>query len=341
MLAQALVFDKFHRVLAEIAPGVELANWRLNNVGMSRLWLPWSDPKCTADVLKPGNRLLLLFDDGLPPWGGVMDVPLAVRPGRTGITAYTAERVLDWRVTAKGRYFDTQSPGYIFQTLLQEENASWPLRIDIGDIDTGGTARTLEYHYHDLLARIQDLARLSGEDFAVVPGYAGGKLTFTANWYARRGSDLANSVWLVEGRNIVGEPALDRQGPLHNRIVLAGDGSTWGADRLTSDVQDADSINRYDLREYSEVQTVTTQATLDANAASLLATYKTTYEAITLPGVVDLEPGRFSEYDVGDIVTASIFQGSREWHFEGAVRIVAREWQPDNTCRLEVVKWGS
>lgn len=340
-LAQVLVFDRFHRLLEEIEPEVEMASWRLNNVGMSRIWMPWSDAKCTPDTLKPGNRLLLRFDDGLPDWGGVMDVPLAIRPGRTGITAYTAERVLDWRVTVKGRYFAAQTPGYIFQTLLTEENNESPLRITIGSIYTGGTVRTLEYHYHDLLRRCQDLARLSGEDFAILPEYTGGTLTFLANWYERRGADVSGTIWLVEDRNITGEPLLDRQGPLHNRILLAGDGTTWGDDRITSETQDDDSVNEYDYREYSERHPVTQQTTLDANAAALLAAYKAPHEVITLPGVVNLAPGTFTEYDIGDIVTVSLYLNSAHWHYERAVRVIAREWLPDNTCRLEVATWDS
>lgn len=340
MLAQVLVFNKFHRALQEITPDVEMASWRLNNVGMAKIWLPWSDANCTPDILKPGNRLLLRFDDGLPAWGGVMDVPLMIRNGRTGITAYTAERVLDWRVTAKGRYFDTQDPGYIFETLLSEESAEFPLRISIGDIYSGGTDRTLEYHYHDLLRRVQDLCRLTGMDFAVVPSYSGGVLTFTANWYERRGEDLSHRVWLVEDRNVTGEPRIDRQGPLHNRILLAGEGTTWGDSRITSVEQDSDSINEYDYREYAEVQSgVVNQATLDANAEELLAAYKAPHNAISLPGVVDLAPGAFGEYDVGDIVTVSAFLASQHWYFEQAARVIAREWRPDNTCRVEVVEW--
>jgi len=340
-LAQVLVFNKFHRAIAEIQPEVEMASWRLNNVGQAKIWLPWSDPKCTTDIVKPGNRLVLQFDDGLPDWGGVMDVPLSVQSGRTGITAYTAERILDWRVTAKGRYFDTQTPGYIFQTLLTEESNEYPLRIGIGSIYTGGTDRTLEYHYHDLLRRVQDLARLTGEDFAIIPSYTAGVLTLTANWYEQRGSDLSDTIWLVEDRNVTGEPQLDRQGPLHNRILLAGEGSTWGDDRITSVAQDVDSINAYDYREYSETQSVTEQATLDANAAALLAAYKQPYRALTLPGVVNLPPGEFGDYDIGDILTASLFLESEYWYFEDSVRVIAREWRPDNTCRLEVVAWDS
>ncbi len=340
MLAQALVFDKFNAALAEIQPFVENASWRLNNVGMSKIWLSWRDVQCTRNILKPGNRVLWRFDDGLPPWGGVMDLPLHVQPGTTGITCYTAEKIADWRVTPKGRYFDAQPPGYIFQALLEEENGTRATGIGIGSIYTGGTPRTLEYHFHDLLARWQDLARLSGEDFAVIPSYLDGVLAFAANWYQQRGSDKSNQVWLVEGRNITGEPRLDKQGPIHNHIVLAGEGVTWGDDRFTSDAQDLDSINEYDFREYSEVQSgVTQQSTLDANAAALLAAGKQPHNIITLPGVINLAPGLFSEYGVGDIVTASLFLNSEEWYFEGPVRIIAREWQPDNTCRLEVVEW--
>lgn len=338
MLAQALVFNKFHRLLAEVSPAVEMANWRLNDVGMARISLAMTDQKCTPDILKPGNRLLLLWDNGLPLWGGVLGLPRRRERGRVTMTAYTAEALADWRVTAKGRYFDAQSPGYIFQTLLEDENDEEPTGLTVGSIYTGGTPRTLEYHYHDLLARWQDLARLTGEDFAVAPAYTAGVLTFAANWYQKRGDDNRTKIWLEEGQN-VSNAILDEQGPLANRVIVVGEGSTWAADRQDSIAVDLDSQNTYGYREYSEVQSgVVEQTTLDANAAALLAEKKDPYNALTL-SAANVPPATFGDYDIGDIVTVASFVDAPLWYFERPVRIVAREWQPGGACRLEVVEW--
>jgi hypothetical protein len=252
-------------------------------------------------------------------------------------TAYTGERLLDWRVTAKGRYFDSQSAGYIFQTLLEEENAEWATGVVVGStVFTGGTARTLEYHYHDLLKRYQDLCRLTGYDFTIVPVVAAsGALTFEAEFYEERGSDLSDSVWLVEGRNLQ-PPVLDEQGTIANRVILAGEGTTWGADRLDAVAVDVDSREEYGYREYGEEQgTVKESTTLEANAATLLEEKKEPVAVATLRAV-DAEPGLFSEYDIGDTVRVQYFLESDEWAQDGNVRVTLREWKPDDVCRLEV-----
>ena len=55
----------------------------------------------------------------------------------------------------------------------------------------------------------------------------------------------------------------------------------------------------------------------------------------------DETPGRFADYDVGDIVATNLFtRGGDEWGYDEPVRVIAREWHPDNTCILEVAEWA-
>ena len=336
-VARALVFDRFGKMLAEVEPEFEYVNWRLNGMGMCRFWMGWEDDKCTRANLRYGNRLLVRFDNGLPDWGGVIDTPRRVIPGAVRATAYTGERLLDWRVTGKDWTF-SGSPGSIFRALLVEENKEHDTGVALGDIWDGGASRTLEYHFHDLLRRCQDLARLTGHDFGVLPVFSGNVLGFEAHFWEERGQDRRNGVWLLDGANVEWA-TLDAQGKIAGRVLLAGEGTTWDETRLDAVAEDAGSLGEYGYREYAEVQSgVSVQGTLDANAEALLADKGDPARVFTLTAV-DEKPGRFVDYGIGDVVTASVFVRSSEWYQEVPVRVVAREWRPGDSCRLEVEEY--
>lgn len=335
---RTLIFDKTGSAIADIEPEYKSVAWRLNNVGVAKFWMSYADAKCTPEILASGNRILISFENGLPDFGGVIDYPRRRDLAGVGITGYTAEKMLDWRVTAQAQYFTTETAGDVFRGLINAENAERPMGIQVGDIETQGTPRTLEYHYHDLLKRAKDLAKLTGQDFHISSTYTSGNLQFSANWYAQRGENRSGEVFLVEDMNVA-KVTLDEQGLIANRVILVGSGQTWGDERLVSISTDASSEASYGYREWASVQSgVTEETTLDANAAEVLREYKAPRLKFSLD-VLDLDPASFSSYGVGDIVTLQAFLLKSAWAYEGTVRVKAREWKPDNVCRLEVEEW--
>lgn len=340
-VTRTTIYNRYGSLLAEIEPSWEFANWRLNAPGVCRFSMPWNDPKCTRDYLRYGNRLLVEFDVGLPNWAGVIDVPRRRTHGWVVVTGYTGERMLDWRITAKSRLFDSEMPGAIFSTLMGDAEDTYPLGLPVSSYYGGGIARSLEYHYQDLLLRITKLSELAGHDFVVTPAIGDdGRLGFETNWYHRRGTDKSSTVWLLEGANVE-DTVLDEQGPLANHVVVIGEGTTWDDDRLVSVVDDPASVSEYGYREHSEVQSgIPDLATLEANAQELLTVMKEPTNRASLRAVSSV-PALFSEYDVGDIVGAKLFIDSPEWYFDGKVRVMAREWTPGDVCRLEVKEWAA
>lgn len=334
---RSLIFNRQGRGPTEVDIQWEYVAWRLNQVGRARGLLPFADPNCTQDVLQLGNLILVQFENGLPDFGGVIDVPRGRRWG-AGITinAYSAEQLLTWRRTAKIRTFSATAPGTIFQTLLTEEATDWPMGIEIGNIYTGGSARDETYHYHGLFDVVSNLQRLSGEDWEIIPLYQNGVLTFIAHWYQAKGQDRSGQVVLSEGDNLI-DLTIDEQGPIANQIFCPGGGAggtTW-SDRNVGEASDEDSRDRYGYREYSEVLTgIFDQPTLDASASALLATYKDPRVRPSMR-VANCDPAGFSDYDVADRVTVQALLDWPQWSIDQSVRIVAREWSPDDTCRLE------
>lgn len=334
---EVLLFSRSGSNPREIRPQIETVTWRLNRTGQARLFMPYSDPACTPDNLALGSRVLIRFKNGLRPFGGVIDEPRRRTSTGVGFTVYTGDRILSWRRTAKTAAFSSTAPGSIFQSLLEAANTTWSTGIALGSIYTGGTARSETYHLVNVLDATWALARLSGEEYEVVPVFSQGTLTFLANWSARIGTDLSDKALLVEDQNV--EPSqLDEQGPIASTVKCAGGGAggtTWD-DRPVGVDSSVASRNAYGYREHAEVLTgIFEQATLDASAAALLDEYDDPRPRYTLVAL-DRDPAGFGLYDVGDDVRVQAFLKSALWAVDESVRIVGREWGPDNRCRLEV-----
>jgi hypothetical protein len=222
----------------------------------------------------------------------------------------------------------------MLERLILEANAVFDTGIAVGSTWTGGELHSPDLHFKDLLAFVQDslCERLESADVAIVAGESAGTITFTAHLWERRGMDKPGVV-LMEGHNLA-RVKLSEQGTIVNSWDLAGEGTTWGEDRMTSHDEDTDSIAEYGFRQDSAVYSDTSvQATLDNTAANLLAKSKEPHNVLTLEAA-DLAPAAFADYDVGDSVRVMLhsygFGG-----YDHVVRVLTREFDPAaGTCAL-------
>ena len=335
---RVVLYDEAGAPVAEISPQVESVIWRLAGPGTAQFRLAYNDTACKKAWLTPGRRVLFQFENGLPDWGGVIDFPLRQDAYGVVVSAFTAEKILEQRQTSKSVVFANRTPGAICQAMIEEANAMAETGIVIGTFFAGGSPISLEYHLQNVYEQIKELARLSGNDLGIIPTITAGVLTFVANWYGERGEDKHDQIALVENRNAQ-IASLDWQGPVYNRITLAGEGSTWDDARMTVTDGDAASQGSYTLREYSEVQSgKISEATLTANAAALVALYKDPKKRLSL-AVMDRAPGEFANYDIGDVVRVQAFLRWADWALDDTFRVIAREWKPDGKCTLEVEEW--
>jgi hypothetical protein len=336
MLVRTLLFDHNQIQIAEIEPTVSAISWELNAIGQARFFLPFSDSKCTKSNLRYGNRILFQFDDGLPNWGGIINTPRTTRNHGVDVTAYSGEYLLAQRVTLQNRIFTQQLPGQIFKGLLEDAENVSPLGMTLGYFYNGGDNRTREYHYASLLEQCQELVRLSKQEFVVSAVLAdNGRIVFEANWYSQRGSDLSGKVWLLDGEN-VSNVAILEQGPLANHCILAGQGSDWSSSRPVAVSDNMSSRSDYGYREYAEVSVaVNDQGTLNADCDEILAKIARPRTMVNLVAS-NKKPAEFALYGIGDTVHVQLLLSTTEWAFDANMRVVGREWRPDNLCRLEL-----
>lgn len=335
------IYDKTGASIGEFKDAEFLsALWRLGNTGDARYRFSPKGAKATRSNLRPGNRALIQFGDGLPDWGGVLDWPINLGSGQDiDVRFYEADRLLDWRVTNQNEVFSSTVAGSIISTLVQNANAAYATGIFMGDVYSGGTAQTRDYHYLPLLEAIRKLKKESGYDYGIVPSIASGKLVFDLYWYERRGTDRRDDLILIEGANF-GTISVSEQGPVFSRVFVVGKGDDWSSNRLVVFAEGVDSRSRYGLREspvfYLDIDDETT---LQAIADALLDAAKEPYVRATLYGVTNDEPAPFADYHVGDILTLQALQTYGEFSYDIPVRILARERGADGTCTLEVEEW--
>lgn len=327
MTIEALIGDRFGRVIAEVRPTLDPVAWRLNKINRTKLTLAKTDPKATADILRYGNRVLIRFseDVGLPNWGGIMDPPLTWTDRTVTVSCYGIEYLLQFRTTGRTRAFDSAPVGRIFFMALREAEQEQSMGITFGPIWTGGGVHYPRYHFKSLWWIIHDsLLRMENCDIRFVPKLADGHITFQAELYERLGEDKSDRIAFKEGLNIA-SGRLVEQGPILNEYAAIGAGTTWGEERKVSIGYDGVSAADYGIRQYSKVFSgVTQQTTLDRHARSQVETHSRPHTRITAIAV-NKDPATFNQYDIGDrlgcVLPTFGFDG-----FDETIRILSREY---------------
>ncbi|MCB0013767.1 MAG: hypothetical protein KDE34_17765 [Anaerolineales bacterium] len=328
-MMQVTVFRRTGEAIGEIRPYVPEISWRINDFGRAKFTLAVTDSQAKAEFLQFGNRILIEFDNGLPNWGGVIDVPRDWGAGTVSCAAYSGEYLLNFRRTDKGRYFTDTPVGTIARRLVEEANAIRATGLTIGDIWVGGDLHSPDYHVKNLYDIFTQslFSRLSTADFAVIPSQVNGRIVFTLNVYERRGADKPG-VALHEGKNMTANSTLSEQGPIYNDVITVGDGQNWGDDRLTGYGVDQSSVELYGLRETGVMMSgVKSPITLQAGADTAIANNAHPHNLLKIEAT-DKKPGTFAQYDLGDRVAAEMpnygFGG-----FRASVRVLGRAFYPE------------
>lgn len=319
---QVLVGDLSGRIMAELRCQVGPVCWRLKGPSCTTLAISQTDDMATEQYLRPGNRVLLQFKNGLPPWGGIVDLPMKWTKGTIQFCARSADYMLSFRQTEQERDFAGATAGQILEDLLTDADNFYPLGIELGEIWTGGDTYTLSYRCNGLYKIVDsDLTapNLSSGDFWIESREEDGYIKFRARFAERRGREL-QGVAFQEGVNI-SDPQLTQQGPIVNSWAVIGAGDLLGRG------EDEDSIALYGLRQSVENRSdIDITGQLDSIADNLATEYAQPHDVIALT-VLDKAPGLLADYDVGDSVRV-IAPSCGFGGYDAFVRVQAREFKP-------------
>lgn len=243
-----MMYDRSGRRLAQIdtVPTIEAV---LNGAGKLSFTITTNHPKCREEFLRYGN-LVLLEDDVLGDWGGVVRLPRGWPAGKINITAHEAPALFNRRKMIENVKL-TGSAGNIYRQIIDYCNGEEDLRLRYGQIWDGGVSREETLSDRALL-HVQRVAQRNGNDFQVRPVLDDqNRLTFFCDWLSRAGIDTGKTI--EEGKDLTFEPGSEvliedvEGGELINRVVGIGDASTTGTRPITEPITNEESRSKYGL----------------------------------------------------------------------------------------------
>lgn len=266
------IFNRQGLPVAEFQAAVE-RSWVIGDEGRARFSYANRNAQIVnEDVLEFGNWLLV-ENDSIPPWIGVIDPPRTWQAREVQISAYTPERIFSWRRGPIEEILNL-SAGNIFATLIGKINIAEPTVLRVGNIyQSQQIQETLNPTIlNDDLQRIYER---SGEEYQFRPVVSNGRLVVYADWVDVLGINTQAILQSGEGGNLEDSSKLwVEDDPILNNILAYGDGETWTS-RPVAVVGDVASQQKYGLRQgVEEYSGVTNVATLQQNGNEKLKTEK-------------------------------------------------------------------
>jgi len=266
MTSMIRVFDRKGIPLGEINAQYT-CNWLLNAPGQLSFSLSTSDPKCREDLLRFGN-LVLVLDDYLPAWGGVIDTPREWGNGQVKVNAWGGEKLLDYRRGTPGKSI-TGTCGAIFSNIIRQANSVGNLPLVIGNVFEGGKPRT-ETLNDTLLKEATRIVQLAKMEWYVEPSLLNnGRMVFLANCLVKAGKKLP--LELIESVHLkLSQRPMTEQGEIVNDVLGYGEGVNWST-RPQAIRKDDISIGLYGLRQgLLQFSGTTMDGTLKSNTTNYL-----------------------------------------------------------------------
>jgi len=331
---RVLLGDRTGSVRAELTEGnISDILWRLNQSGTATIRIKRGSAAFRRELLEPGARVYAEFDNGLPAWGGVLDLPRVWQSGLLEMRAHTIERLLKYQMSTKTRAFYGHVVGSIFSQILLEADQRAAIGIRMGRTWMGGALHYPRYHFRDAMWIINEsIRKMENCDYRITPYLSNNRILFRAELFELLGDDKRDQVLLVEGANVA-EAKLTEQGEIVNRVAVIGSGATWGEREVVWGVEEA-SRRKYGLREKMLAPADVSQtATLNRYADNAIRENAYPHTLAVL-AVANVKPAIFEDYDVGDIVRVQL----PSYGFEGysaPMRIIARGFDPSSgRCEL-------
>jgi hypothetical protein len=199
----------------------------LNSEGKCTFPFALTDPKARLMVLNTGN-LILITQDRLPDWGGVIDGDQDwEEDGTLSLTAWSGAHLLYFRRSPTNQVWTAGSAGALLWKLMTHANSAEDLLIRRGSIWEGGGPRQDTMDGKNLYTHAVSIAQNAKVDWSLDPALdANGHIYFALNVWPQQG--VVSNLVLKEGHNLEkrGKPLKVRYGNVVNDLLGLGDAST-------------------------------------------------------------------------------------------------------------------
>lgn len=190
-----------------------LRSWMLHNIGDGIFYIATDDPKCDPDYLAKGN-FIVVENDKLPAWVGVIDAPFVWHNGYIEVHAYEPAFLLQYRFPPLGAII-TGSSGDRFKQLLDFANSQGDTLIKAGNVSDAGEIageENLGSSAESIFSIISNLRTNNAMEWVTYPTFTdGGILEIMMDWIPRVGHDTGTE--LVQGSNLMyGDTPLEESG---------------------------------------------------------------------------------------------------------------------------------
>lgn len=345
------VANREGQFIGELTPWgyLESAPAAMDSYTTTALHLSPGARRAAPRLLDHGNLVLVVFDNGYPMWGGVLDPPHEGAADASRITLYSGEYLLSWYKTPFARPYPVvyryEYPAVILSDLVEKatwdglrmlppvENRAEGERITI----SFGLQTVLSAAGH-LLSRAPDLhwrarpvmrSDRSGFDFQLE--------MFHGIWRARTAA-----VALVRGVNFA-EVQFISEGPIVNWLAVDMPNQTGDELSYTVLVEDETSAPVYGRR-WGPRTVTEEEAAVDLPAERMVETAqeiaaaeftRTARPARRVRGKhLNVPPARYGAFEVGDLITVELGGLSGIYNAQGLV--TALQYDP-TTGTAEVV----
>lgn len=260
---QCRVFSRDGVWIGQLRSSAERA-WALVTETAARVTLSIYDLKCNPFLLNFGNLLLIENSDGLPPWVGVID-DIGFDGGKCFVWAYTPERFFSYRRGPRTQIL-TGNAGEIFRQLIDYVNRVEITVLTVDDINSNTSRMEETLHPTTIDVNLKRIIKRSGEGYRWRPEVRQGKLIIYADWFPSL--VLTTGLILQDGYNLESSHPMNLAAPV-NDILTYGEGADWET-RMIENVQDAESVQEYGLRQKSESVDTPSADTLKVAGQTLL-----------------------------------------------------------------------
>lgn len=250
---QVRIFDRRGRPLCQFR-AAWARSWVINGEGRASAKLAVTKTQyVNDDMLRYGNWILIQ-NDSLPDWVGMIDVPREWGNRVVTVNAFTPERQFMYR-RGPLEVVLTGSAGSIAEQLLTLVNAAENTILRAGDIWRGGVQRQETVNPTRLSQNLAGLSARSHEEYSWRPIInPQGRLLIYMDWFSRLGE--RTSVILQEGKkggNIeVSDAPMVEDAPIVNDLLGYGQGTTWKTRPSAVTLASDDSRERFGLRQDSQ-----------------------------------------------------------------------------------------
>lgn len=327
--------DFIGRLTGEVGP----VSWRIDGYGRLTMAMPPVTAASRRELIEYGNQVMVTWDNGLPPWIGVIDVPRENAPGRTTLNFYSMEYTLGWMLTRRYDVYRDEPPDHVLTRLIQLSGRS--------DIVAYGAAIVAEpvgeviFSYDTLLEAAERL-RERNERFHWFISREGRHVPRPSLWtYYGYRHDRRADVRLVEGYNLINVETVE-QGPLFNDVTVAAGNDDPAADASGQQglVYGIYRPSRHGRRErFVPLPEVTVDLTTGNTLAEIVRVLgpmaQAEYERYARPRLryrgtcINRPPSKFGSYGLGDLVTVEL-NGFDRRRVELDVVVVGMEFDPES-----------